>query len=466
MDDRPEPEPIEIDLTSANDTSNRGFTSRWQRGQSDPSEGDLAGEIVTGPSGGEPERSDSDRLRRFALAAIVGVVAVLLGWLIGRTGGGGEVSTSGLTTPVSTEPESALLPSGETLPSAATATTRPSPTTTTTIPPGLAPLPLYLVDVDPRLAGVELTLVGLEQRHVLAELDLARRTVIRRDFGPFSADPGSMVVGDDWVVVSGDMSGTSLMVHDDGSFEQFDSGDAWLPLRQAGTDWFWRPMDGNGWGPETRFELVDQTGRPVGTAIELPPSSWPSGSDPAGGLVIEAAGDLYSVDGSSVSHLGSGNLVGLSSETVVTWDCDEQLRCGLVVTDRLSGDVRRVDVDVSSGQVIESLRNWTGAGIQTISPDGSLCAAMRISADQPSLILIDLGSGAVYDLGDRQFMPVIAWSPDDRFVFLLGNVDGDLGWGWGGEADLFAYDRQSGELFPVLSEPVEWNTLVARPGPD
>ena len=317
------------------------------------------------------------------------------------------------------------------------------------------------------MEGIELTLIGFEQQHVLAELDLARHTVIRRDFGPSSSNPGSMTVGADWVVVSGDMAST--VVHDDGSFEPVDLGESWELLLRAGTDRFWRPRESNGWGPETLFEQVDLTGRPTGAAIELPANSRPSGSDPAGGLVVEAAGDLYSVDESSVSHLGSGDLIGISNDVTVTWDCDEQLRCGLYVTDRLSGDVRRVDVDMAGGGLIESLNNWTESSSRTISPDGSLCAVMQVSEDELGLTLIDLASGATYDLGARSFLPVVAYSPDDRFVFLLANVDsesnGGWGWGWGGEGDLFAYDRQTGDLFPVLSEPVEWHAISTRHAP-
>ena len=294
VDGRSEPERTEIELTS-----NAQRQNRWRHPHPDDSPLD-EGEVVTG--GTDVRRSPgtrSDQRRLYATAAIVGVVTLLLGLLIGRSGGGDDVSTSEPTTPVTSEASSSSLPPGESLPSATPTTTRPRPTTTTTIPPGLGPLSLYLVEVDPRLEGVELTLIGLEQRNVLAELDLARHTVIRRDFSPSSSEPSSMVVGDDWVVVSGEMAST--VVHDDGSFEHVDLGEGWQPLLRAGTDRFWRPRDSSGWGPATLFEQVDLTGRPTGAAIELPASSWPSGSDPAGGLVVEAAGDLYSVGESSVS---------------------------------------------------------------------------------------------------------------------------------------------------------------------
>ena len=151
---------------------------------------------------------------------------------------------------------------------------------------------------------------------------------------------------------------------------------------------------------------------------------------------------------------------------MVTWDCDEQLRCGLVVTDRPSGDVRHLDVDMSGGELIESLDNWSETGSQTISPDGSLCAVMQESDYWAEPGTARPPFGRSFRAFDRMFLPVVAWSPDDRFAFLLGGADG-FGWGWGGgEGDLFAYDRQTGDVFPVLSEPVEWQAISTRPAPN
>jgi hypothetical protein len=460
MDDRPEPEPIEIGLTS-NDTS-PAEGDRWSRRRPERWEADGSEVIVRGPSDGEPARPDPEQRRRFALAAIVGVVALGLGWLIGRTGGGGDDSTSSLTTPVTTESTTESSAPGDSLPSAAPTTARPRPTTTTTIPPGLAPLELYLVDVDPRLEGVELTLIGFEPS-VLAELDLARETLIRRETDPFTAEPGWMTVGDDWVVLSNGGDETNLLVHDDGSSERVELGQ----FRQAGTEQFWRPTFSGGWEPATRFELVDLTGRPVGGTIELPAATWPLGSDPAGGLVVEAAGDVYSIDESSVEYLGPGELIGMSSEIVVTRDCDDQLRCGLSVTDRRSGDVRRLDVDPADGGMLQSLHGWSGSSAEAISPDGSMCVVIVESGGGPRLGLIDLSSGEFADIGNGGFLPAVVWSPDDRFAFFIANSDeSGSGWGWGwGSGDLFGYDRATRELFPVLSEPVEWQAVAARPAP-
>ncbi len=71
------------------------------------------------------------------------------------------------------------------------------------------------------------------------------------------------------------------------------------------------------------------------------------------------------------------------------------------------------------------------------------------------------------DIGNGGFLPTVVWSPDDRFAFFIADSDeSGSGWGWGwGSGDLFGYDRTTREVFPVLSEPVEWQAMAARPAP-
>ena len=79
----------------------------------------------------------------------------------------------------------------------------------------------------------------------------------------------------------------------------------------------------------------------------------------------------------------------------------------------------------------------------------------------PVLGLIDLDTGAVVELTENAYATSIGWSPDSRFAFFIAGGDG-----YGGISDgVRAYDRQSGEVFPVLSEPLNWNVLAVRPAP-
>jgi hypothetical protein len=459
VDETPDAERIEIELTS---NAEAEAVDRPPHRHSRPPIADpaVSGEgVVVGPSDGDPQRPASEQVRLVATAAVVGVVALLLGWLIGYSSSSDEVATTSATTPVTTERVLTSLLPGETLPSASTTTTRPPRTTTTTTIPPATP---HTVVVDPRLEGVELTLVGLRQG-ALEELDLTARTIVSREFGPFPADPGSFVVGDDWVVLTGSMAGTQLVVYDDGSSEHVELGD-WQVMWQVGTDRFWRPSISDDWHRPNRFEEVDLAGLSTGAVIDLPIGSWAWQADPRGGLIVQAAGNLYQVDESSVSAIGSGDLIAISDQLVLTWNCDALLRCGVVVMDRPTGETRRLDLADPDGQPLdlESLFGWGVSGSSMISPDGAMSVVLLQSNDGPAhLALIDLESGAVVELGSISYIPTVAWSADGRLVFFLEG--GDDSWFGGGGRDLMAYDRESGEVFPALAEPVEWDALSARP---
>jgi hypothetical protein len=449
---RPEPERIEIELTS-----NVGASS-------DPVFSD--GDVVIGESIDQDAGSEATGERRaFLIATTVGVLALVLGWLIGRTGGSDEVATVATGEPVTTEVEPAELLPGETLPSAVTTTTRPRPTTTTST---LAPPSRAFVEVDPRLAGIELTLVGIERGNVIVDLDLAAQTMTRRDIGGARVEPGPLVIGDGWVVIADPYGEQIWVVGDDGSRQQVDLGEPWGLLWQAGTDRFWRPPDQLGWdrpafNEPTIYEEIDLAGEPTGVVLELPFDTWSWQVDPGGGLLVERAGKLYTVDESSISLIGTGEVVALSGDIALMRDCDEQLECGLFVVDRSSGDVRPLPVETVAGEpmAVEGMWGWFGGVENTISPDQAMCAVMVTADDGPVLALLDLRSGVVVEIGDEgEFPSTVIWSPDGRFMFFL---DGNDGFGSFEGGDLVAYDRRSGGMFPAVSNSLEWRTLGVRP---
>jgi hypothetical protein len=380
--------------------------------------------------------------------------------LIGRAGGSDEVATTSVTTPVTTEAVAATLLPGETLPSAATTAPRPERTTTTTT---LAPPTVETVAVDPRLDGVALTLVGTEFANTLVELDLAEHTLTRRDLGRITIDPNVLIAGEDWIAVFG-QNGTAVVLRDGESPELIRHIEAWDLVWRAGTDRFWRPnFEDQGWGNSALLEEIDLTGEPTGITLELPVGSWWSQSDPNGGVVIELAGKHYSISESGTALIGSGDLIGLSADFALTRDCDERLRCALFVIDRLGGDVRELAVDpvYRDSMVIEPMWGWGGSSRHSIAPDGSMGAVMLRSEDDELLALVDLSSGAVVELGVTWWMPSVVWSPDGRFAFFV-----DISDSYGGAAPagtLHAYDRESGEVFPVLAEAAgSWQGLTWR----
>jgi hypothetical protein len=347
-----------------------------------------------------------------------------------------------------------------------TTTTRPPRTTTTST---LASPSRELVEVDPRLAGIELTLVGVERGNVLVDLDLDAQTITRREIHGVNVEPGAIVVGDDWVVMVNPYDDQSRVVGDDGSRQRVDLGDPWGLLWQVGTDRFWRVVDEFGWdGPAidepTIYEEIDLAGEPTGVVLELPFDTWSWQVDPGGGLLVEKTGKLYSVGESSVSLIGVGEQIAVSGDVAVMRDCDEQLECGLFVVDRSSGDVRPLPVETVAGDPIPVEALWGrfgGVENNTISPDGEMCVVIAPADDQPMLMLLDLRSGVLVELGVEGVFPsAVVWSPDSRFVFFVAGYHG-FGSFVGG--DLRAYDRRSGDVFPVVSNGLEWHTLGVRP---
>lgn len=438
--DRPEPERIEIELTSNVDDH------------------DVDDLFVAGSTEGAPSAAVPDQRRVFAVATVVGVLALLLGWLIGRGTGADDVATSPITTPATTEAVVETLMPGETLPSAST--TRPRRTTTSTT---LAPPTIETVQIDPRLDGVDLRLVGAEQGRVLVELDLAERTLTRQDVGR-SFEPEAMLVGEDWIALRSFNGGSTTLLRDGEPPQRVDLSEPWEVLWQEGTDRFWRPdHESESFNGPSLYEEVDLTGEPTGVTLELPTGTWVQQTDLRGGLIVEVTGKHYSISESGISLIGTGELIGLSVNIAVLRDCDEQLRCGLFVTDRQTGAVRELQLDPPRDELIpiEPLYGWGPPGMgRTISPGDTMVAVMLPSHEAPLLGLVDLSSGAVVELGETWWTPAVAWSPDGRFAFFL---DGEPDFGGSGMRSLSVYDRESGEVFPVSSEQLAWDSLSARP---
>ncbi len=456
VDDRPEPERIEIELIS-----NVEDHERWRHGHSHDGGGDSGDELVTSPSEASMGTAAGGQLRLFATAAIVGVVALLLGWLIGRSGGADEVATSNATAPVTTEPPATTLAAGEPLPPVEeVTTTRPRRTTTTTT---LSPPSIESVAIDPRLVGVDLRLVGSEQSRILVELDLAEQTLTRQDVGR-SFESGAMFVGEDWVALLSPGGGTTRLLRDGDPPQLVELGEPWELLWQEDADRFWRPnYEFESFNGPSLYEEFDITGEPTGVTLELPIGTWVQQTDPKGGLIVERVGKYYTISESGISLIGTGEMIGLSADIAVFRDCDEQLRCGLFVTDRQTGAVRGLELVPLRDELvaIEPMYGWGPPGHgRMISPDGTMVAVMLPSLEAPLLGLIDLTSGAVVELGETWWMPAVVWSPDGRFAFFL---DGREGSGGSDLRSLSVYDRESGAVFPVSSEPLAWESLVGRP---
>lgn len=457
--DGDDPAPIEVELISHEPRPQRGGARR--RDEVDTRGDDADPDAPTRPAG-RADRRDRDRL--VVVAAVAAVLALALGWMLGRvtTDGSDPVADDaapGRTSTTIEEPPATLPIVGEAIDGAdfeepaveepaTDETSGPRPSTTDVAPPTTVP-----IAVDPRLVDVPVRLVGVELGGVLVEADLAAGTLTEyRGAERFSSDGNPLVVGDDWVV--GSWYGGSRVVMADGSTRPIDLGDAWQVLNVPDTDSFWRVP---AFGPDTdtfELELVDLAGEPVGPTLELPPSTWPSLVDPrTGGVVVGGVSRNFVIHPGGVEYLGIGAIVGIDDRTVVTYDCDESFVCSLYVTDRRTDVATPVPIDPGLDESFQwmAISGWGYGSASSLSPDGRWVGVVGSSWRSNVAGIVELATGRFVPLAGDSYPVTIGWSPDSRFAFVL-------------DAQVpTVHDTVTGETFPVFADRTQWVLLGLRP---
>lgn len=465
------PEPIEVELVAHEAPPERG--NRRRREPTDPTDGPHDETALDGVDGAVGE-DGSDRNRLVRVAAVCAALALVLGWIIGRSTGGTDsvaddvpgatmLTTTTLAGPVETLPivgeeiGSADFESQEPVASIIVGPTESVPTESETAEPGeaVAGPTTEPVGVDERLAGAPIRLVGVEVGGVLVEADLAAGTLTRFGADRVSTDGLPLVVGDDWVLAS--RFGRAAVVRSDGTVSEIDLGDRWDVLHVPGTELFWRASA----EPRERddavvLSLVDLVGEPVGPTIELPAVAWPYAVDPqTGGVVVNGFPRNYVVRPDGVDYLGVGTLVALTPDVVVVHDCDEELQCSLLVVDRATGTATPVPIDPELDVPPALFAGRFGAPPQ-LSPDGRWVPV--VDGWSSTTGIVELSTGRFVPLTDDPFFPTVVWSPDGRFAIV------------GDAMEIFAYDTVTDERFPVFTDTVRWVQLAVRPpevgGPD
>lgn len=396
------------------------------------------------------------------VASVAAVLALALGWMIGRASTEGTdavaddaTGTTRVTSTTVERPLATLPIVGEEIDGAefdepaVEEPVRPAtgPTTTEAVGPIVG-----RVDVDDRLAGVPVRLVGVELGGVLVEADLASGTFVDYRSARVTTDGSPLVVGPDWTIVSS--NGRSRVVDADGVATGADLGDGWQILHLPDSDLFWRvPRDGP--SPDGLvLTLVGLDGEPVGPELALPFNTWPTLVDPAsGGVVVGNAPRNYVVTPDGIEYLGTGTVIGIADDLLVTYDCDEAFVCSLQRTERSSGAVTIVptDPELDVPYRWESLIGWGGSVGGTISPDGRWVSVIGTSWTSTVAGVVDLATGHFVELTRDSFPPTIVWSPDSRFAFTLQ-----------GQTPT-AYDVSTGERFDVFTDFAQWAQLGARP---
>lgn len=458
-------EPIEIELTAHEPRPGGRGRRRRDRDAAEP----IVAPVAPVDSQVEGERLPPDRTRLVVVAAVTAVVALALGWMLGRTTAPDIAADDAAVTTragtVTTIPESlATLPIvGDEIDGAEFGEPEreepPGPLAPRADPPTIEPTiepagpTSEPIAVDERLAGVPVRLVGVELGGVLVEVDLATATLTDFHADRIVSDGSALVIGTDWVATA--RNGRAAVIRSDGTESPIDdAGDFWGLLHVPGTDLFWKTAHGGAPGDVGEVELIDLAGEPVGPKIELPVNGWPYLVDPAtGGVVIGAAGRQYVVTPDSVEPLATGEVVGITPDIVVTYECGDALECSLFRVDRGTG-VRtavRADPDLDEPYQWGTMAGWGGSRSDAVSPDGRWIGVVGMSWRSSVAGIVELDTGRFVELTQLRSPPTVAWSPDSRFAFHLD------------DQVVTAYDTVTGDRFPVFTDAVRWMQLGARP---
>jgi hypothetical protein len=459
VDDPGAPTRVEIELTPTDGSRT------WRRRSDASTTVELSGNDYTNDTSvpvpdlepqvaGEVDRPHLTERRKLVVGgAVVAVVALFVGWALGRSGGApaGEAQTSPSTTEASAL--ETLAPAA--VPSTVPATTRPvvrAGPTTTTAPEWEA----MRVEVDPAAAALDIRLVVVGGGRIV-ELDTGSGEMRALTTGMRFTQPPLVNAGEDWMLIRNLDSGRSQLVRDGELPVGVDIGDGWSTHFQRDTGFFWRmsPMF-MGAEPADVVE-IDHEGNATGRAFQVPAGAWPVAGDPAGGVVVGAPGGTYQVGPDGARRLTTGNLIALSTRIAVVTDCgDDFSNCAVFVLDRATG--QRTELDLGSSESgdplgvfnLQSAAFWGSPELLgAVSPDDRWAPTM-ITSSRQEFGLLDLTTG--------EFVPVspnppssLWWSPDGRTAIYDQN------------SRLMLFDTEQRTWTDVLPASVSVDAFAVRP---
>lgn len=410
---RDDPERIEIELTS--------------RGPGTPATEPLVARSIDQPA--------TAGRRLIGTVAVVGVVGLIAGVLIGRAGGGGDGSgaRASSTTPV-TIPVAADTPINTPPPTSIEMVTRLTTTSTSiadrsvdtssrqVLPtaPGQSSIQVESsVVVAPAIAAFALEVVGLAVSGDLLRLDLATGRTTTQSFVDAPSGPPIVLAGDGWIArPSWDPRDDWLIVRDEGAASTSAMGDALTGFGHTPDGRFWAFEDDGAGGRVTEVAL---DGVPTGREFEVP--GYPEGADPSGaGVVVAAPGGSYVVGEGASVRVTSGRLISLGRQRALALECDDALTCQHVVIDRATGVRRPITLDRAFGgrTSIRSATSWTTAQPFNLAEDAALVLSWDpFAADSELGGVLDLATGELIEITDRGDAAMMRWSPDGRSVIWL-----------------------------------------------
>lgn len=439
---------------------------------SDPGADPNGAHVVTGDAdtdGGSPLGTERGRL--VAVALTVGVMALVIGWALGRSSGDDNAARTvdaGTNVGTATTVAVTVLP-GEPVPAAETPRPATPPTTsrtwrtttTSTVPPVWEE---STVAIDPRLAGATDRIVAVTDDADLLEVDLATGAVRTVAVPRWSDVPNPLppIAGAGFVAVTFDNGAApDVFVGDDPTPTRQSTADPWATYWDTASGTLWTMQYEDSVGRPTQMREATFDGTATGRTIDLA-GMWPSGLfDPRGGIVVgDGTIGTYRVWADGSERLPDGRIIALGLSHVLVYRCGDTLgACAIDVVDRAAGDARPVPID-DRGEIDRLLNSWWGGPMAgaTVTSDGrSALVPLYDGRGVNRVAVLDVVTGRITEMsrvgpGNRpeSYAPSASWSTDERFAFVV--VDGDV----------TAYDRESGELFPVSSQLPSVRSLTVR----
>lgn len=423
------------------------------------------------PSPEPDERPGGERRRLVVTAAASAVIALFVGWSLGRASDGdgtrsGEVATgsTAATATVPTVPpdevgatvapvDPSLLP-GTTAFSPVIARPRPSPSV-----PFFGWITTTARVSDPA-TKLGVRIVGLEPGGTVVELDTTTGDMSSIKTDVRTNNAGGLFAGADWIVVSQPDSARAELLRGQHDPEPVTLAPAWLLYWQRGTDRFWRLDEVTRFGDPLHISEINYDGTPTGIQFDSDGRYWIAGADPLGGLlVLGAPGGSYRIAPDGTSRITTGDVIALSADKVLETDCGEAMEnCGLIVTDRSTGAWSPVvpilptpaDGSAPANEVFDNPANYGFPSVMSaISPDGRYAPVMVVDTDQDYGV-IDLTTGEFVRLGDQPESS-LWWAPDSRSVMYLSN------------GHLLLYNFDTGSTDEVSTDFFPLQDFVVRP---
>lgn len=454
VDDRPEPERIEIELTSRGSSDTEMRFGRGRRNDADRSDGSEAGDgtiVMASEAPGRTPWLSTERGRLVSATSLVGIVALLLGVLVGRAGSNEGLATTDVpatVTAVATA-TSTIVGTLDTLPPV-----EPSPATTSSsgsrqvfpTTPGAQASNAPTV-INPIIAGQPFEIVIHAGRGQVRRIDVATggTTVIEAD--PIDFGSPALFAGPDWVM-GPNPGGRPTVYFDDGTTSDLGVGTNLFVMR-AGDERFWISDDSLS-SSATRLTEIAIDGSATGAELEL--AGYPVMPDPLGGIVTYASGGSYIVGPDATTRITPGRLLTLGRRKALVHECDENLVCRYYVVDRSTGNSRSLTLDPKLLDNLEfQIGTWLQSGQQLNPDEDAVLVTTWSPAGRNGGGVLDLETGEYVEIDASLSNPAMDWSPDGRFVFWI-----ELG-------KLQVFDRSTRESHMVFEDMPTVSAFAIRP---